>query len=327
MHYLLTHYDIPVVDPATWRLARRRPGRPRAVALAGGAARAAGGHARRDARVRRQRARAAVAAADRPAVAARGGRDGGVDRACRCAALLEEAGVADGAVEVLFRGLDRGVEGGESSSYERSLSLAEAPPRRGAARLRDERRSRCRRSTASRCGSWCRAGTAWRASSGSSAITLIDRPFEGYQQARGYRLRQTPGGGGRAAVADAAALADGPARDPGLRDPRAPAQPGPRDRARARLVGPRRRSSASRSAPTAARPGATRGSGRPPRRGRGARGRGTGTRSRARTSCAAARRTRAGNAQPLEPPWNLGGYATTRSSASPSSWRISQLDV
>ena len=32
----------------------------------------------------------------------------------------------DGAVEVLFTGLDRGVEGGEEQAYERSLPLAEA---------------------------------------------------------------------------------------------------------------------------------------------------------------------------------------------------------
>src|SRR3954469_2370303 len=40
--------------------------------------------------------------------------------------LLEEAGVGESAVEVVFRGLDRGVEGGEEQQYERSLPLAEA---------------------------------------------------------------------------------------------------------------------------------------------------------------------------------------------------------
>ena len=42
--------------------------------------------------------------------------------------LLEEAGVDEGAVEVLFRGLDRGMEGGEEQGYERSLPLEEALP-------------------------------------------------------------------------------------------------------------------------------------------------------------------------------------------------------
>ena len=32
----------------------------------------------------------------------------------------------DGAVEVLFTGLDRGIEGGVEQAYERSLPLAEA---------------------------------------------------------------------------------------------------------------------------------------------------------------------------------------------------------
>src|SRR5215218_2181859 len=40
--------------------------------------------------------------------------------------LLEEAGVADGAVEVVFRGADRGVQGGLEHDYERSLPLQEA---------------------------------------------------------------------------------------------------------------------------------------------------------------------------------------------------------
>ena len=42
------------------------------------------------------------------------------------APLLEEAGLREDAVEVLFEGLDRGVEGGEAQSYARSLPLAEA---------------------------------------------------------------------------------------------------------------------------------------------------------------------------------------------------------
>ena len=40
--------------------------------------------------------------------------------------VLEEAGIAGGAIEVLFGGLDRGTEDGETVRYERSLSLADA---------------------------------------------------------------------------------------------------------------------------------------------------------------------------------------------------------
>ena len=42
------------------------------------------------------------------------------------APLLEEAGIEDGAVEVLFTGLDRGIQGEVEHAYERSLPLDEA---------------------------------------------------------------------------------------------------------------------------------------------------------------------------------------------------------
>jgi DMSO/TMAO reductase YedYZ molybdopterin-dependent catalytic subunit len=109
----------------------------------------------------------------------------------RLADLLAEAGVQDGAVEVLFRGLDRGVEGGEEQQYERSLTLAEArrdeillahsmndqplPPQHGfPLRLIVP-------------GWYGMTSVKWL-----EAITVLDRPFEGYQQAHGYRFRQSP---------------------------------------------------------------------------------------------------------------------------------------
>src|ERR671927_906873 len=42
------------------------------------------------------------------------------------APLLEEAGVLEGAVEVVFTGLDRGVQGDVEHLYERSLPLEDA---------------------------------------------------------------------------------------------------------------------------------------------------------------------------------------------------------
>jgi sulfane dehydrogenase subunit SoxC len=103
--------------------------------------------------------------------------------------LLEEAGIDDGAVEVLFRGLDRGVEGGEEQQFERSLPLADAlgdevllayamngeplPPQHGfPLRLVVP-------------GWYGMASVKWL-----GRITVIDEPFAGYQQARSYRLRQ-----------------------------------------------------------------------------------------------------------------------------------------
>ena len=46
------------------------------------------------------------------------------------APILAEAGVGDGALEVVFTGLDRGIQGGVEHDYERSLPLDDA--------LRDE---------------------------------------------------------------------------------------------------------------------------------------------------------------------------------------------
>ena len=40
--------------------------------------------------------------------------------------LLDEAGVRGDAVEVVFTGADRGIEGGVEQDYERSLTVAEA---------------------------------------------------------------------------------------------------------------------------------------------------------------------------------------------------------
>ena len=105
--------------------------------------------------------------------------------------LLEEAGLDEAAVEVSFRGLDHGVEGGEEQRYERSLALDDAlrdevilayamndeplPPQHGfPLRLIVP-------------GWYGMTSVKWL-----DRITVLDRPFEGYQQARGYRLRRTP---------------------------------------------------------------------------------------------------------------------------------------
>ena len=69
LHYLLVHYDIPSVDPATFRL--RVDGavtRPLELDLAG-AARSPAGHPDGDVGVRRQRPGAAHAAPGQPALA------------------------------------------------------------------------------------------------------------------------------------------------------------------------------------------------------------------------------------------------------------------
>jgi sulfane dehydrogenase subunit SoxC len=188
LHYLLTHYDIPSVDIAGWRLRvgglirrelalslddiRARPSvRVRVTMECAGNGRALLGPRR----------------LSQPwLVEAVGtGEWGGTP----LRPLLEEAGLDDAAVEVLFSGLDRGVEGEVEQSFERSLPVSEAlrdelllayelneqplPPQHGfPLRLVVP-------------GWYGMASVKWL-----DRITVLDRPFDGYQQRRTYRLRQ-----------------------------------------------------------------------------------------------------------------------------------------
>ncbi len=190
LHYLLVHYDIPAVDPAAWRLTvdgcvrrelslsleelRTRP----AVSLAVTMECAGNGRARLSPRPLSQPwLLEAVGTAEWTGVPLR--------------SVLEEAAVDDQAIEVLFRGLDRGVESGEQQQFERSLPLPEAlreeivlayamngrplPPQHGfPLRLIVP-------------GWYGMTSVKWL-----DRITVLDAPFHGYQQARGYRLRRTP---------------------------------------------------------------------------------------------------------------------------------------
>ena len=141
-------------------------------------------------------------------------------------------------------------------------------------------------------------------------ITAVDRPFEGYQQAHRYRLRQDEDERRRAAVADAAARADGAARLPGVPD----AQPRVLAPGRACSRGGRGRGWARSKRVEVATDGGESWGAAELEDDLGSRGRGAvdvrvGARRRASTSSAAAPRDAAGNEQPLEPSWNLGGYA------------------
>jgi sulfane dehydrogenase subunit SoxC len=190
LHYLLIHYDIRVVDPATWRLSvggrvrrelslslddlRARPAQTRAVTLEC----AGNGRALLSPRpVSQPWLLEAVGTAEWTGTSLRG--------------LLEDAGADPDAVEVLFRGLDRGIEGGVEQTFERSLPRAEAmreevmiayaingqplPPQHGfPARLIVP-------------GWYGMTSVKWL-----DRITVLDAPFHGYQQARGYRMRQRP---------------------------------------------------------------------------------------------------------------------------------------
>ena len=109
--------------------------------------------------------------------------------------LLEQAGLLDGAREVLFTGWDTGVDLGVEHAFERSLPLAEA--------LRDEvmlvweangqpllpqHGYPLRLIVPSWYGM---ASVKWL-----RAITVLDRPFQGVEQAQVYRYQQTKGEAG-----------------------------------------------------------------------------------------------------------------------------------
>ncbi|HMI69384.1 MAG TPA: sulfite oxidase, partial [Solirubrobacteraceae bacterium] len=125
MHYVLIHFDVPDVDPATFELAvDGRVRNPMALTLAD------------------LRARPAVtmpvvmecAGSGRARLAPRPISAPWHEEAVGCAewtgtplrGVLEEAGLLDDAVEVLFTGHDRGIDQGVEQDYQRSLPIEEA---------------------------------------------------------------------------------------------------------------------------------------------------------------------------------------------------------
>ena len=190
LHYLLIHYDIPAVDPGSWRLeVDGLVERPLSLGLEQLRARArvevvstmecaGNGRAKLDPRPVSQPWLLEAVGTGRWA--------GALLRE-----VLEEAGVVAGAVEALFTGLDRGIEGDEEQWFQRSLPLevalgadvllaydlngAPLPPQHGfPLRLLVP-------------GWYGMTNVKWL-----SRITLVDEPFRGYQQARGYHLKQDP---------------------------------------------------------------------------------------------------------------------------------------
>ena len=125
LHYLLVHFDIPAVESTTWRLRvdglvdrplelsmgdlRARPRRTIPVTLEC----AGNGRARLTPRpLSNPWLFEAIGTAEWTGTPLAG--------------LLEEAGVRAHAVELVFTGADRGVQGGVEHPYQRSLTLAEA---------------------------------------------------------------------------------------------------------------------------------------------------------------------------------------------------------
>jgi sulfane dehydrogenase subunit SoxC len=195
LHYLLVHYDIPYVDADAWRLRLDgRVARPVTVDLAALRARprvslpvtlecAGNGRARLDPRpVSQPWLTGAVGTA--------------VWTGTPLAPLLREAGLDDDAVDVVFTGLDHGVERGVEQDYQRALPIAEAmreeallayemngvalPPQHGfPVRLVMP-------------GWYGMAHVKWL-----SRITVLAEPFTGFQNAVAYRLTQDEDDPGR----------------------------------------------------------------------------------------------------------------------------------
>src|SRR5215213_1628603 len=184
LHYLLIHYDIPPVDAAVFRLAIggavERP-----VALSLEALRA------------RERVTMPVtfecAGNGRALLQPRPVSQPWLTEAVGTAEwggtplkpLLDEAGVNAGAVEALFTGLDSGFEAGERQAYERSLTLADAegallayemngeplPPQHGfPLRLVVP-------------GWYGMTNVKWLA-----RVTILTEPFDGFQNSVAYRM-------------------------------------------------------------------------------------------------------------------------------------------
>jgi DMSO/TMAO reductase YedYZ molybdopterin-dependent catalytic subunit len=195
LHYLLIHYDVPFVDEAAFQLEiGGAVARPLALTLDDLRDRPPVEVAVTMECAGNGRALLAPRPVSQPWLTEAVGTARW--RGVPLATLLEEASPATAAVDVVFAGLDRGVEGGVEQRYERSLPLDEAlgagcvvayemngsplPPQHGfPLRLVVP-------------GWYGMTNVKWLAS-----ITVSEEPFAGYQVATGYRFRQTEDEEGR----------------------------------------------------------------------------------------------------------------------------------
>ena len=189
LHYLLTHFDIPDVDVAAWRLeVGGQVAKPLTLALD-----EIKGHPSKTLAVTLEcagngRALLSPRALSQPWLMEAVGTAEWTGTPL--APILEKAGVDDGAAEVVFTGLDRGVQGDVEHVYERSLPLGEAtrqemllayaingqplPPQHGfPLRLIAP-------------GWYGMTHVKWL-----RTITVVNEPFRGWQQDVAYRLRSS----------------------------------------------------------------------------------------------------------------------------------------
>jgi len=187
LHYLLVHWDIPAIDPDRWRLRiGGLVGNPLALEMA-------------EIRARPRRSLAVTlecAGNGRARLWPRPVSQPWLDEAIGTAEwtgtplrlLLEEAGIESGATEVVFTGVDRGIQGGEEQAYARSLGLADAlRPEVLLAYEMNGEPLQPQHGFPLRLivpGWYGMTSVKWLAS-----IELVAEPFRGFQQAEAYRYQ------------------------------------------------------------------------------------------------------------------------------------------
>lgn len=190
LHYLLIHFDIPLVEAATWRLrvgglvahpvelsldqirAMPRQTIPVTLECAGN------GRARLNPRPLSQPwLLEAVSTAEWTGVP--------------LSAVLAEAGVSADAVEIVFTGADRGIQGEIEQDYQRSLTIADAMRpemllayEMNGAPLQPQHGFPLRLVVP---GWYGMASVKWL-----KGIEAVAEPFEGYQQTPGYHFQSKP---------------------------------------------------------------------------------------------------------------------------------------
>jgi sulfane dehydrogenase subunit SoxC len=189
LHYLLVHFDIPAIDPAAWRLSiGGNVGRPLTLSL--------------DDLVRRPSVTTAVtlecAGNGRARLLPRPISQPWLDEAASTAewtgtplrAVLEEAGLEPGTVDLVFTGADHGIEKGHEHDYARSLSVADATrPEVLLAYAMNGRPLEPQHGAPLRLlvpGWYGMTSVKWL-----SRIDAITTPFDGYQQRVAYWYKQT----------------------------------------------------------------------------------------------------------------------------------------
>src|SRR3990167_6280514 len=189
IHYLLLHFDIPATEEAGWRVEltgniertlslsmddiRSRPSRTIPVTLEC----AGNGRARMPNRVKSQPwILEAIGTAEWTGTPLAG--------------ILDEAGVRPDAVELVFTGADRGIQGGIEHDYERSLAVADAMrPEVLLVYAMNGRPLEPQHGYPLRLlvpGWYGMTSVKWL-----RRIEAVTRPFEGFQQANAYRIQMS----------------------------------------------------------------------------------------------------------------------------------------